>query len=528
MEQPCVLCLSKDDDELIFGKVHKQDGVVVHCNCLYLSSNLVQNGNERQGILSFLKKDIMNEVRRCRMLRCFYCQRFGATIGCCRSKCRRTFHTKCGYDNLAVSQFSGRFNSFCHQHVPKYPFRPRPAELCMICFESLVPARKRFSVATSVQSPCCRNGWYHRQCLQKYANSAGYFFKCPLCKNGDTFGEVSLFGISIPNSDAAWELEPNAFADQLQRPEHCTSVMCRIRPGTNRDADSTDLLYCIMCGSNPKHTACTSARASTYRCEDCIGVTPSGSAAADSDAEADVFERLAEMRAHRRQRATSPSGLNDTRDLRHSKLVASMRVSSESDDDDEEEDFDKVCRMLNETRQPRAKPAHEASSSSAHTATNRRMRPSTIPEQNENETDDDEDDFDKVRTMLNQTRAAKPASSEASSSSAHAPSGRPVGRASRKTLPNTRPEHNESGKAKKRRGSSRSPVAEPESRRFLQPISPQTTAARSNLFVAGSRRRRTMPHLRPRHGAPERFNMNESCVANRTRTRLPAYLANKK
>ncbi|KAH8366934.1 hypothetical protein KR200_005064 [Drosophila serrata] len=476
MEQPCVLCCSKEDDESIFGKFHKEDQVVVHSNCLYLSSNLVQNGDDRNGILHFLKKDIMMETRRCRVLRCFYCQRLGANIGCCRSSCRRSFHTKCGFENYAVSQFTGSFNSYCHQHVPKYRFRPGPKEQCMICFDALV-AKGKFSVARALQSPCCRNGWYHRYCLQMYANSAGYFFNCPLCKNEKKFGDVALFGISIPNCDASWELEPNAFADQLQRAQHCTSLMCPIRPTNNRGNGDNDLLYCIMCGSNPMHTLCTSETASTYRCNDCIVVKPSvASGSAESDTEADVFETFIERQTHR-HRAPTTSGLNGTRNLRHSKLVASMRISSESEDDDED-DFDKVCEMLNQSRKLAAKPEPETSSSSAQ-----------------------------------------------------APSDRPVTRCSRRTMPATVPHQNENGmeKAKKRRGSSRSPIAATRSRRLLQPISPRATAARSNVFVAESTRRRTMPSSRDsRYSTPERFNMDVSCVANRTRTRLPTYLANKK
>ncbi|XP_017022344.1 PHD finger protein 7-like [Drosophila kikkawai] len=240
MDLPCVLCCSKDDDELVFGEVHKEEQLVVHRNCLYLSSNLVKNGNEHTGILSFLKEDILMEVRRCHLLRCFYCQRLGANIGCCRKRCRRTFHTKCGYGNLAVSQFSGRFNSYCHKHIPEYRIQLGTAGHCVICFES---------------------------CLQKYANSAGYSFKCPLCNDKEKFAKVALFGISIQNRDASWELEPNAFADLMQRAEYCILPDCRIRPSATSAAD---LLYCILCASNPMHTHCTFETASTYRCDDCI------------------------------------------------------------------------------------------------------------------------------------------------------------------------------------------------------------------------------------------------------------------
>lgn len=149
--------------------------------------------------MNFLKSDILKEVRRCRLLRCCYCLRRGANIGCCRRECRRSFHTKCGVDNLAVNQYSGSYNSYCQNHVPKSRYRPGPTEQCSICFDALVARGERFNVAKAVQSPCCRNGWYHHRCLQLYANSAGYFFKCPLCKDEEKFGEVARFGISVPN-----------------------------------------------------------------------------------------------------------------------------------------------------------------------------------------------------------------------------------------------------------------------------------------------------------------------------------------
>ncbi|KAH8243871.1 hypothetical protein KR032_010833, partial [Drosophila birchii] len=363
-ELPCVLCCTKEDDEMIFGKVHKQNKLMVHCNCLYLSSNLIQNGNERNGILNFLVKDILMEKNRCHSIRCCYCERRGANIGCCHIKCRRNFHTKCGYDNMAVNQFNGSYNSYCDQHVPKYRFRPGPAELCTICFEPLVAKSKRFTVATAIQSPCCRNGWYHRQCLQLYAISAGYFFKCPLCNNKDKFAQVSFFGIWIPNCDASWELEPNAFADQLQRAQHCTSLSCRIRPHTGSRVDEEiDLLYCIMCGSNPMHVQCTAETTSTYQCADCIVVKPSVASGTDeSDSEVDVFESFVERRHVSRHRAPiATRGRNESPDLRHSKLVASMQVSSESDDDDD--DFEKVWKIMNA-----AKPSPRPSSSSVQAA----------------------------------------------------------------------------------------------------------------------------------------------------------------
>lgn len=272
----------------------------------------------------------------------------------------------------------------------------------------------------------------------------------------------------IPSSDASWELEPNAFADQLQRAQDCTAPQCRLRRSTTR-VGGADLLYCIMCGSNPMHACCTDEKATTYRCADCIVVAPSipAGAAADSDEEEadDVFERMAELLAHQHQHR----GRDNTRDLRHSKLVASVCVASESDEDEEDDDevFDKVADIQNQSRLESA--AKSSARPPAASLRSRQTLPARIPEQNENRTEG----------------------------------------------------------ARKRRGS-RSPLAPSGSRRFLQPIFEAASSERSNVRAPETRtrasvlRRRTMPY------SNRGSNLDESCVANRTRTRLPTYMANKK
>jgi hypothetical protein len=57
-----------------------------------------------------------------------------------------------------------------------------------------------------------KDGFFHRDCLQKLALSAGYLFRCPLCNNKTEFQDaMSHFGIFIPDQDYSWELEPDAF-----------------------------------------------------------------------------------------------------------------------------------------------------------------------------------------------------------------------------------------------------------------------------------------------------------------------------
>lgn len=82
-------------------------------------------------------------------------------------------------------------------------------------------------------------------------------------KNG-FFSQHHLF--SCRYSDASWE-DNDAYADQLVLPTDCTARNCANANG--RKGSMETLLYCIMCGSNPVHTECTSIKNQDFCCEDC-------------------------------------------------------------------------------------------------------------------------------------------------------------------------------------------------------------------------------------------------------------------
>lgn len=183
----------------------------------YLSSALVQRGNGKNGILDFALKDIVHESQRTiRLVRkqqleiwrklyvlplqvCCYCSKPGANIGCCTSSCRSTFHTYCGIQNGSQNQYVGTFKSFCKKHIKTYKSRPADDEECAICFDRLIPRDQSFSYTKYMYGKCCGHGWYHKDCLQNYANSSGYFFKCPLCNDTSKFLEVKNWGIFVPD-----------------------------------------------------------------------------------------------------------------------------------------------------------------------------------------------------------------------------------------------------------------------------------------------------------------------------------------
>ncbi|BFG02660.1 uncharacterized protein DMAD_02110 [Drosophila madeirensis] len=335
----CMLCGSSVENVRDYGpsfhydKLHK-----VHRNCLYLSSNLVQRGDDNNGISRFLKEDILAEVERAKKLMCHYCNRGGASIGCCKSTCRRSFHFSCGLENLARNQFCGSYKSYCHSHVGKSKVRPPADETCVMCLELVVPEKEKFRQVLALQAPCCRNGWFHRKCVQEYAHNAGYFFKCPLCNSSSKFMDVCLWGVSVPNRDASWELEPNAFRDQLVREVSCTASSCIAIHG--RTSDTRNISFCQLCGSNAVHSYCV-ARTYAEICQTCSVVDP------PTDDSEDEFEMFA-----RREALRSRSPINgQNRSRYHDKLRA---PSSDEDADDDNEDWDfiagHICTHRSTTR----------------------------------------------------------------------------------------------------------------------------------------------------------------------------------
>ncbi|XP_065364825.1 dentin sialophosphoprotein-like [Calliphora vicina] len=266
----CILCKSSKKDEIQYGEYLKNKHFGVHTFCLYLSSNLSQNGEDDEGFLGFLEADIKQEVQRIASLKCCYCQKKYANIGCCEKKCRRTFHFICGLEHKAENQFCNDYRSFCQSHVRSVKQRPAANETCLICYDSLCGPQDKFNTVNMILSPCCRNGWFHKLCLQKFAKTAGYFFKCPLCNDSGVFRKkLPARGIFIPNQDAAWELEPNAFAELLERPNECSAQQCKNRKGRKASCDLNPFVMCSTCGSTAMHRQCLPNGGKRFHCADC-------------------------------------------------------------------------------------------------------------------------------------------------------------------------------------------------------------------------------------------------------------------
>ncbi|XP_008275350.1 G2/M phase-specific E3 ubiquitin-protein ligase [Stegastes partitus] len=280
-EDCCALCRFSDDDPALFGEkvTLKEHKLSVHYFCLLTSCGVYQRGEENEGIFGFLVDDIKQEIRRSARLSCCVCKKKGACVGCNVRSCRKMVHFPCGRKQMFVSQFTGLFPSYCPDHSPAQSLCGgldiSLPQSCSICLDSIDPVLS-FSV---LKCPSCHTSWFHRDCVQRQAHSAGlFFFRCTLCNSKEHFQEEMLrMGIYIPERDASWELEANAFSELLEVYTRCDALSCLCEKGPTHSAKSGwfEVIRCRLCGSTGTHRRCSDLNVDTrdWACSECTQAT---------------------------------------------------------------------------------------------------------------------------------------------------------------------------------------------------------------------------------------------------------------
>ncbi|KAM9777959.1 G2/M phase-specific E3 ubiquitin-protein ligase [Neosynchiropus ocellatus] len=281
MENCCALCRLPDDDPNLFGEKFTvvEENISVHYFCLLTSSGVYQRGNENEGVVGFMVDDIKMEVKRSARLKCVVCKEKGASVGCNIKSCRKTVHFPCGRSNKFLFQFTGLFPSFCPDHSPTQTLSITSdlslPQTCSVCLDSLDPVLS-YSV---LKCPSCHASWFHRDCVQHQALSAGlFFFKCTLCNNKEEYQEEMLrMGIYIPERDASWESEANAYSELLEVYSNCDAETCVCSKGRSHSAKSGwfHVIRCLLCGSTGTHRKCSGLALDTqdWVCSDCSEAT---------------------------------------------------------------------------------------------------------------------------------------------------------------------------------------------------------------------------------------------------------------
>jgi len=163
----CKLCFrtAQGEEGVRLGPLYKYGYCLAHHYCLMFSSGLNQEGEDEEGVKGFLPDSIVKEWRRGSMLKCCYCKKKYATVGCAHSNCKKGYHLPCGLENDSLQQFYGNFASFCSSHRPvQAPLAKSGAATlnlkeaeCGVCLDTLEEV-----VGNNVLwAPCC-GGWAHR------------------------------------------------------------------------------------------------------------------------------------------------------------------------------------------------------------------------------------------------------------------------------------------------------------------------------------------------------------------------------
>ena len=210
--EACQLCHRLDSKlDLLLGNQE----VRAHQFCLLFGSGLPQEGEpeDPDTIGGFKLEAIRREIARGKRLKCAYCKKRGATVGCGKAQCKKSYHLPCGIENGSVQQFYDQYLSFCSVHRIQQAKKRRgktlegKSEQCLLC-SRLLPAPVTPSHAL-LWAPCC-DSWLDRECLQKSALARGVVpeIQCPnpACADGRTFAnEMRQQGIFFPEHGIAYK-----------------------------------------------------------------------------------------------------------------------------------------------------------------------------------------------------------------------------------------------------------------------------------------------------------------------------------
>ncbi|KAH8281242.1 hypothetical protein KR018_002091 [Drosophila ironensis] len=256
----CSVCFQStedsEDNTLKYGAWMHHKDLTVHYFCLLLSPNLMQRGTDNGGILGFLVADIRIEIARAKESACHFCEENGATVAC--SNCGIMFHLTCMAVNRCITEFCHSYRSYCNDCQPRNDYqkqllqKPPENQACYICQEAILVCYPHIVT----YGDCCRGGFAHLRCMRRYALSAGYYLRCIWCRNTDFRDSIRLQNVFVPDRDAAWELERNAYRDLHRQAMRCDLDECQCPNGRQFNSNSWKILVCKLCGSGAAHGKC--------------------------------------------------------------------------------------------------------------------------------------------------------------------------------------------------------------------------------------------------------------------------------
>ncbi|XP_074158557.1 histone-lysine N-methyltransferase SETDB2-like [Sminthopsis crassicaudata] len=133
----CDLCPQDDERGIIY--VSQDLELVAHQNCLLYSSGLVEsesdhpylNDEDRHFDVELVKEEII----RGKKLKCSFCHKKGATVGCDIKKCSKNYHFFCARKDQATMELDedgGTYRVFCPKHALRKSNRVLPPKVDLL------------------------------------------------------------------------------------------------------------------------------------------------------------------------------------------------------------------------------------------------------------------------------------------------------------------------------------------------------------------------------------------------------------
>lgn len=253
----CKLCCSSRKGILSVDVLLTTNGLTAHYFCLLFSSGLGQAGAEGEGLRGFLPGDIIREAKRGARLKCVFCRKKGATVGCAEPKCKKSYHLSCGNTHKALFQFYDQFKSYCREHRPAQRMQRKGGKGEAVCVVCNLHLPRKTSLSTLI-APCCST-FLHKDCIQGKA-LGGSGRECPNCGDGEQWlAEVRRMGVYVPEPSTAPNMDEMVGRSRQKFEEECTAKICFCDQEGSRghgDQGRWRLVGCQLCGGSPIHVAC--------------------------------------------------------------------------------------------------------------------------------------------------------------------------------------------------------------------------------------------------------------------------------
>ncbi|XP_006837761.1 PREDICTED: PHD finger protein 11 [Chrysochloris asiatica] len=123
-KRTCAFCPKGRDYGILYFA--QAENITAHENCLLYSSALVEceDQDSPNTDRNFDVESVKKEIQRGRKLKCTVCKERGATVGCDRKQCAKTYHYFCAKNDHALLHTDvskGIYKVFCKEHAPKLP-----------------------------------------------------------------------------------------------------------------------------------------------------------------------------------------------------------------------------------------------------------------------------------------------------------------------------------------------------------------------------------------------------------------------